>query len=105
MDADAAAADLEKQADDFERFEGREPEPGIRIESVERFAVEGLGDEAIGIRAAISFAGVTAVGTTIGFRVGTLIGSASVIAADDTDRNAEVEEGRATPSPTGSKAC
>ncbi len=89
--SEQASAAFKKLIDDFTRLAGSEIESGITLSSAETFDVDDLGDEAAGIRATATFAGVTQHQTAVGFRTGRLVGSVYVAAADATDRGAAME--------------
>ena len=91
-DGSGASDFFAKQVDDFQRLEGGEIEVGFILEEVETFAVDGLADEAIGIRAQASFGDVQFYVTTVGFRLDRLVGAADIGRADDADVNQRVEE-------------
>ncbi len=92
QDEEGAAAFLDKQLDDYQRFEGKEVEPGFRLEQSETFTVDGLGDEAVGLRAQLTFGDATAFQTVVAFRLGRLLAAAVLSRADDTDAAAQMEE-------------
>jgi hypothetical protein len=91
-DGGGASGFLAKQIDDFERLEGGELEAGVTLEDVERFAVDGLADEAIGLRQQASFGDVDMHATLVVFRLDRLVGAATIVRADDADVNSQVEE-------------
>jgi len=90
-DVGAASDFLAKEADDHQRFEGKEIRPGLILEEVETFAVDGLGDEAIGLRARASLGDAKLYLTSISFRLDRLVGGAWLFRADDASVNSQVE--------------
>jgi hypothetical protein len=90
-DAGAASDFLAKEAEDHQRFEGKEIRPSLTLEEVETFAVDGLGDEAIGLRVRASLAGAELYLTSVSFRMNRLVGGAWVFRADDASVNSQVE--------------
>ena len=91
-DGDAASDFISKQVEDFERFEGKEIEVGAVLEDVERVAVDGLGDEAIGLRIRIGFGDLRSYQTAVPFRLDRLVGAAFLTRADDENIDSQVEE-------------
>jgi hypothetical protein len=79
-----AAKHLNKQLNDFQRLQGRR-DIGIRLTRVSTFDVIGVGEEAEGIRATASFAGLRMHMTLVAFRRGRLVGIASMARADRRD--------------------
>ncbi len=92
QDGSAASDFIAKQVDDYQRLEGGEVEEGVTLKDVDTFAVDGLADEAIGIRQKIDFFGLEMFGTVIVFRLQRLLGVATLARADDADTNSQVEE-------------
>ena len=92
QDGSAASDFLNKQVDDLQRLEGEEIEAGVTLEEVETFAVDGLADEAIGLREQVSFSDLEMFGTLVVFRLDRLVGVATLATADDADTNSQVEE-------------
>jgi len=90
-DGDRASDFLAKQIDDFQRLEGEEVD-GIVLEEVETFAVDGLADEATGLRLQFSSDDVQGYVTFVAFRLGRLVGTATLSRADDADVNSQAEE-------------
>jgi len=90
-DVGAASDFLAKEADDHQRFEGKEIGPSLILEEVETFAVDGLGDEAIGLRARASLGGAKLYLTSVSFRLDRLVGGAWLFRADDASVNSQVE--------------
>jgi hypothetical protein len=90
-DGSAASAFVAKQVDDFRRLEGEEIEVSFRLDEVETFDVEGLADEATGIRARASFGEAEATQTVVAFVFDRLVGAAFLSRADDADVNSQVE--------------
>ena len=75
-DAGAASDHLAKQVSDWQQLEGEEIEAGLTLEKVEKFAVDGLADEAVGLRGRVSFAEVQFYQTVVAFRLDRLVGAA-----------------------------
>ena len=89
----SAASDfLAKQVDDYQQLEGEEVEADMVLEKVGTFAVDGLADEAMGLRQRVSFGDVQMYGTVVAFRLDRLVGAATLARADDADANSQVEE-------------
>ena len=76
-----AANHLNKQLNDFQRLQGRK-DTGVRLSRVSTFDAPGVGEEAEGLRATASFAGVRMHMTLVAFRRGRLVGVASMARAD-----------------------
>jgi hypothetical protein len=76
-----AAKHLNKQLNDFQRLQGRK-DTGVRLSRVSTFDAPGVGEEAEGLRATASFAGVRMHMTLVAFRRGRLVGVASMARAD-----------------------
>ena len=91
-DASAASDFLAKQMDDFGRLEGEEIESGLTLAEVDTFAVDGLADEAMGLRSRGAFGDTEFYDTTVAFRLDRLVGAAVLDRADDADVNSQVEE-------------
>ncbi len=91
-DVDGASGFIAKQVDDFQRLEGEEVGDGVTLEEVETFAVDGLADEAIGLREQINFSDLEMFGTVVAFRLDRLVGAATLARADDADVGSQVEE-------------
>ena len=91
-DSDGASDFLAKQIDDYQQLEGEEVEADMVLEEVETFAVEGLADEATGLRQQVSFGDAQVYGTVVAFRLDRLVGAATLARADDADVNSQVEE-------------
>jgi hypothetical protein len=91
-DAETASAFVLKQVNDYLRLEGQEIEAGITLEKVDVFAVDGLADEAMGVRARASLGDVEMYMTFVGFRLDRLLGSAAIGRADDADALSQVED-------------
>ena len=90
-DADAASDHLAKQVSDWQQLEGEEIEAGLTLEKVEKFAVDGLADEAVGLRGRASFAEVQFYQTVVAFRLNRLVGAAYAYRADDANINSQIE--------------
>ncbi len=88
----AASDFFAKQVGDRKRMEGEEIEANVTLEDVERFAVDGLADEAVGLRQQVSFHDVQMYGTAVAFRLDRLVGAATLARADDADANSQVED-------------
>ena len=91
-DAEAASDFVLKQINDYLSLEGEEVEVGVTLEKVDVFEVEGLADEAMGVKARISFGDLEMYVTFVGFRIDRLLGSASIGRADDADVLSQVED-------------
>ena len=89
QDAVDASRFLNKQANDFERFEGRVSD-GVRLTGVAGFGVQGIGEEAEGIRGTVRGFGLTLHTTIVAFRRGRIVGSVGVVRADRRDMTAAV---------------
>jgi hypothetical protein len=76
-----AAKHLNKQLNDFQRLRSRK-DLGVALTRVSTFDVTGIGEEAEGVRATASFAGVRMHMTLVAFRRGRLVGVASMARAD-----------------------
>jgi hypothetical protein len=76
-----AAKHLNKQLNDFQRFAGRK-DIGVRITRVSTFEAAGIGEEAEGLRATASVAGLRVRMTLVAFRRGRRVGLASITRAD-----------------------
>lgn len=91
-DAGSASDMFAKQIEDHLRLEGEEIKTGTTLEDVERFAVNGLADEAVGLRQRASFNDAQVYGTVVAFRLDRLVGAASLARADDADDNSQVAQ-------------
>jgi len=91
MDAGAASDHLAKQVEDWQRLEGEQVEAGVTLEKVETFAVKGLADEAVGLRARASFGDLQWYETVVAFRLDRLVGAAYAYRVDDANINSQVE--------------
>ena len=90
-DGRAASDYLAKQVDDYLGLEGEEIDVGLTLEKVETFAVGGLADEAVGLRARASLRDVQLYGTVVIFRLDRLVGAVGVGRVDDANVNSQVE--------------
>ncbi len=90
-DAGAASDFLAEQVEDYQRFEGKEVMPSMTLQEAQTFAVDGLADEAIGVRARVSFGDMQLYGTGVYFRLGRLVGEAWIATGDDADVNSQVK--------------
>jgi len=90
-DEEAASAHLAKQIEDSGRFEGEEVEPGVTLEAVEEFAVEGVAGDATGLVLHGRFGDSNFYATGVVFTVGRLRAGTGVTRADDSDVKAEAE--------------
>jgi hypothetical protein len=77
-----------KQVDDFESREGLS-HSGVKLSRVVLFEVPGVGDEAAGVRAALSGDGRKMYFTLVFLRRGRIVGAAGVLRADDERVDAE----------------
>ena len=92
-DAESASVSLQQQIEGFQRFEGKQYAAGFTLMDFDSFGVEGLGDEAIGLRAhMVAFGEMHVYGTAVYFQVGPLLAAASVQRADDRNVDNEVED-------------
>lgn len=89
-DDSSAGRYVEKMGRDYQRLAGKDLGGG-KIDQVESFPVEQVGDEAIGRRARITSSGVQLFGTIIMFHLGRLVGFASVARADQGNEDKNVE--------------
>jgi hypothetical protein len=87
-----AQAHLERQAADLQRLEGEDVGEGVRLSGVRIFAVDGLGDAAVGMTARASFAGSGVRATIVSFRLGTLAAAATIVRPDDADVGGRVTD-------------
>ncbi|HEX2045556.1 MAG TPA: hypothetical protein VHF23_08020 [Gaiellaceae bacterium] len=83
-----AAQHLNKQLDDLHRLQGTAVD-GVRLTRVSDFEALGVGDEASGIRAVSSFAGLKMHMTIVAFRRGRLVGAAAISRGDRRDVSEE----------------
>jgi hypothetical protein len=90
-DASAASDFLAKQVEDHLRLEGQQIQGDWMLEEVETFAVVGLADEAVGIRARARLGDIQAYETVVSFTLDRLVGAADVFRADDADVSSQVE--------------
>jgi hypothetical protein len=81
---------MEKSGRDYQRLAGKDLGGG-KIDQVESFPVERIGDQAIGRRARITSSGVQLFGTIVMFHLGRLVGFASVATADSPNENEKVK--------------
>jgi hypothetical protein len=88
-DAAAAAAYLEKQADDFERFQGRKVGGGT-LAAVEPFDVD-VGDEARGVRMTFWSGKIALYATIVAFRRDSIVGGAYVLLSREREISADLE--------------
>ena len=79
-----AAKHLNKQLNDFQRLQGRR-DLGVKLTRVSTFDVAVVGEEAEGLRATASLAGLRMHMTLVAFRRGRLVGVASMARADRRD--------------------
>ncbi len=88
----AAARYLAKQFADVRRFRGRRMQ-GLRVGTAEPFDVDDLGDGAQGVRVPLTGrrGRARAYATTVGFRSGGVVGSASAVTLDDLEMRRMVE--------------
>jgi hypothetical protein len=94
-DDGSARSYVEKIGRDYQRLAGRNLGGG-KVDQVESFLVEEVGDEAIGRRARITSSGVQLSGTIIMFHLGRIVGFASVARADRENEGERVKSlGRA----------
>jgi hypothetical protein len=90
-DAGVASDHLAKQVEDWQRLEGEQVEAGVTLEKVETFAVKGLADEAVGLRARGTFGEVQFYETVVAVRLDRLVGAAYAYRADDANVNSQIE--------------
>jgi hypothetical protein len=90
-DASAASDHLAKRVNDRQQLEGEEIEARLTLEKVEMFEVDGLADEAVGLRARLSFAEVQFYQTVVAFRLDRLVGAAYAYRADDSGIDSQIE--------------
>jgi len=90
-DAGTASDHLAKQIGDWQQLEGEEVEAGVTLEKVETFAVGGLADEAVALRARGGFGDVQFYETVVAFRLDRLVGAAYAYRADDANVNSQIE--------------
>jgi hypothetical protein len=91
-DAGAASDFLAKQVNDWQRSEGEEIMAGTTLQEIETFAVDGLADEAIGLRGRASVGDAQLHGTAVYFRLDRLVGETWIGRADDANISSQVEE-------------
>ena len=97
-DEAAASRALAKHVGDFQRLDGTEVTPGARLAEVRTWtpAGDGLGDEARGLEALVVIDTLKVRGTVVGFRLGRLVGSASIVRSNGAyDRPAAEANARA----------
>jgi hypothetical protein len=81
---------VEKVGRDYQRLAGKDLGGG-KIDQVESFPLEEVGDGVIGRRARITSSGVQVFGTIIMFHLGRLVGFASIARADSENENDRVK--------------
>jgi hypothetical protein len=89
-DEAAASAYLRRLRSDFKRAQGRMRQ-GVRVIDVDTVDVGGVGEEAVGIRASFATGAAGGFTTSVGFRRGRIVGSATVVQAVEVESMSEME--------------
>lgn len=88
----SAASDfLAEEVSDHQRFEGKEIAPDLILEEVETFAVDGLADAAMGLRARAGIGDAKLHLTFVLFRLDRVVAGAWVFRADDSNVDSQVQ--------------
>ena len=90
--ADSASAQLQKDLADGQEFEGSEIEPGVKLEEIEQFEVDGIADDAVGLNFRATFNEAEFWGTGVLFTVGPIRASVGFNRGDDKDIKGNAEE-------------
>ncbi|MBI1885318.1 MAG: hypothetical protein HYS09_03220 [Chloroflexi bacterium] len=91
-DADAASAWLARLVNDIQGLEGQEAQEGFSVKNVETFTIDGLGDEATGLRYRFSVGDATGHTTLVIFRLDRLLAGTVQVRNDDKDVDSQVEQ-------------